>query len=219
MKTILKVFKILSGILLLPFCAGAVMALYKTLLENGIGTVSLTFLLGATAWILIYIFLPTPSIVYVFGHEMTHTLWSFLFGGKLKGMKISKEGGHAITTKSNFLTSLSPYFFPFYTVFLIIIFFIGNIFWNWSEYSFVFHFLLGVTYAFHITLTFHALKTKQTDITGQSYVFSGVIIFLGNVLILITGIALFGKGSGLFHSLTLWLQYTAEIYGYFIGLL
>ena len=50
--------------------------------------------------------------------------------------------------------------------------------------------LLGAAYAFHVTLTFQTLQTRQSDITSQGYLFSGVVIFLGNAGILLFGVPL-----------------------------
>jgi hypothetical protein len=41
-----------------------------------------------------------------------------------------------------------------------------------------------------VTLTFHVLQTQQSDITSQGYLFSAVVIFLGNVCVLLFGIPL-----------------------------
>jgi hypothetical protein len=90
-----------------------------------------------------------------------------------------------IVTKSNFLITLAPYFFPIYVVILVLVFVALGLFWNLRPHLFWFHFLAGAAYAFHVTLTWHALKTHQTDISSSGYFFSAVIIWLGNVLVLL----------------------------------
>ena len=50
--------------------------------------------------------------------------------------------------------------------------------------------MLGAAYAFHITLTWHILQTQQPDITSQGRLFSAVIIFLGNLLVLLLAVPL-----------------------------
>ena len=52
--------------------------------------------------------------IYVVGHELTHVVWSWLFGGKVKKFRASSSGGEVVVTKSNFLVALAPYFFPLY---------------------------------------------------------------------------------------------------------
>jgi hypothetical protein len=95
-----------------------------------------------------------------------------------------------VVSKTNFVIALAPYFFPLYAVFVVIIFMLGSLIWYWRPYMVWFHLLLGAAYAFHVTLTWHILKTRQSDITGQGYLFSGVVIFLGNAAVLLIGIPL-----------------------------
>jgi hypothetical protein len=149
--------------------------------------------------------------VYVVGHELTHVVWSWLFGGKVKKFRASASGGEVIVTKSNFLVALAPYFFPLYAVMLVLIFWVGHLVWDWARWATLFHLLLGAAYAFHVTLTWEILKTRQSDITGQGYLFSGVIIFLGNVLVLLLGIPLLTGQGRLLTVLGWWLEATAAL--------
>jgi hypothetical protein len=71
--------------------------------------------------------------------------------------------------------------------------------------------LLGATYAFHLTLTWHILQIEQTDITSQGYLFSAVVIFLGNVCVLLLGIPLLTNRVGVLTSFTWWLHETGSI--------
>ena len=48
--------------------------------------------------------------------------------------------------------------------------------------------MLGLAYAFHVLLTWHTLHTRQSDLTSQGYLFSAVIIFLGNAGVLLLGL-------------------------------
>lgn len=217
MKFIKKLFKILIAILLLPFCIGSLLALWQVILIGGPATtIWIATLFGAILWILIYLLLPEPTWIYVLGHELTHAIGTWIFGGKLKKIKVTSGGGHVLTTKSNFITSLAPYFFPFYVVLVIIIFSIGNFFFNWSSYILWFYFFIGMMYAFHITLTKDTLKIEQPDIKGEGYVFGTVIILLGNILVLLIGIPLLTNTS-VSYSLNLWLNYSIQIY-HFLGL-
>jgi hypothetical protein len=65
-----------------------------------------------------------------------------------------------------------------------------------------------------VTLTFHTLQTRQSDITSQGYLFSAVIIFLGNVCVLLFGIPLLTAKSGflaeLMKVLGLWCRETGD---------
>ena len=207
-----KWIKFIIAVLLLPVCAGAARALWLVLRAGyGADTVWVPLLAGAACWAVIFLLLPKPMLIYVFGHELTHALWTWLFGGKVKKMKVSSKGGHVVISKTNFVIVLTPYFFPLYAVIVIGVFALGNLIWNWHGYLVWFHLLVGAAYAFHVTLTFHVLQTQQSDITSQGWLFSAVVIFLGNVGVLLFGIPLLTARVGMLNSLGWWAESTGMI--------
>src|SRR5437868_7595755 len=124
--------KMILAILLLPVCAGAAWALWGVLRASGSAdTTWVPALAGAACWCVIYLLLPKPMWIYVFGHELTHALWTWLMGGRVKKFKASSTGGHVIVTKNNFLIALAPYFFPLYAVLVVLVFLAGDWAWNW----------------------------------------------------------------------------------------
>jgi len=204
--------KTVVAVLLLPFCAGAISALWKVLrATGGADTFWVAFLGGAACWLVVFLLLPKPMLVYVFGHELTHALWTWLFGGRVKCFKATAQGGHVVITKTNFLIVLAPYFFPLYVVMLVIVFALGHVAFGWERYLPWFHLLVGAAYSFHITLTWHTLQTRQSDITSQGYLFSGVVIFLGNVAVLLAGLPLLTARVTLLNAMSWWLQETAAV--------
>jgi hypothetical protein len=209
--------KFIIGILLLPACAGAVHALWLVLHETG-GNDRLwvALLAGAGCWLVIYVLMPKPMWVYVFGHELTHVLWTWLFGGSVKKFKTSSSGGHVIVTKSNFIIALAPYFFPFYALLVVAVYAAGNFVWNWKPYLVWFHFFLGAAYAFHITLTWHILKSSQSDITDQGYLFSVVVIFLGNAAVLLAAVPLLTSSISLPTAFSWWAACTVQDTQWFV---
>jgi hypothetical protein len=168
-------------------------------------------LAGAACWIVVYLLLPKPMWVYVFGHELTHALWAWLCGGQVKRFKATSKGGHVIVTKNNFVISLAPYFFPLYALLVVGLFVAGRCFWHWQQYRVWFHLLLGAAYAFHLSLTWHVLKTRQSDITEQGYLFSAVIIFLGNVGVLLVGVPLLAGKPAVWEALEWWAKGSIEV--------
>jgi hypothetical protein len=208
-----KWLKTVIAIVLLPACIGAASALWMVLRRSGSAdTTWVPFLAGAACWVVIYLLLPRPMLIYVFGHELTHAVWTWLCGGRVKKFKTSSSGGHVVITKSNFLIALAPYFFPLYAVLVVGVFVTGHLIWNWQQFLVWFHLLLGAAYAFHVTLTAHVLQTRQSDITSQGYLFSGVIIFLGNIMVLLIGIPLLAAKVDLITALGWWLQGTVQIF-------
>ena len=208
-----KWMKFVIALLLLPVCAGAGRALWLVLRAGyGADTVWVPLLAGAACWVVIFLILPKPMWIYVFGHELTHALWTWLFGGQVKKMKVTSKGGHVHITKTNFVIALAPYFFPLYAVIVIGVFALGNLIWNWHQYRIIFNIFIGAAYAFHITLTFHVLQTEQSDVTSQGYLFSFVVIYLGNVCVLLFGVPLLTARVGILNSLGWWLESTGMIF-------
>jgi len=205
--------KTIIAILLLPVCIGAVSALWMIVTRSGdADTIWVAFLSGAACWVTLYLLLPKPMRVYVFGHELTHALWTWLLGGKVKKFNASATGGHVIVNKSNFAIALAPYFFPLYAILVVLAFLLGHWLWNWQHYLVWFHLLLGAAYAFHLSLTWHILQHSQTDISSQGYLFSAVIIFLGNVAVLLVGLPLLVPSVGVLTALGWWLECTGETF-------
>ena len=200
------------GILLLPVCAGTAQAVWLALSQiGGVERVWLPMLAGAACWIVVFLLLPKPMWVYIFGHELTHAVWTWLFGGSVRGFKAGSEGGHVVSTKSNFLIVLAPYFFPVYAALLTLVFVVCTLFGAWHPaYVPWFHLLLGAAYAFHLTFTWHILRTRQTDITSQGYIFSAAVIFLGNALVLLIGVPLLARHS-LVEALISWLRCNEQV--------
>ena len=209
----LKWCKMIVAFLLLPACFAAASTLWLVVRASGSAdTIWAATVAGAACWLAIYLLLPKPMWVYVFGHELTHALWTWALGGKVKKFKAAASGGHVVVTRSNFLIALAPYFFPLYALLLVVVFLAGHWVWNWRAYSVWFHLLLGAAYAFHLTLTWHILKSSQTDISEQGYLFSAVVIFLGNVLVLLFGIPLLAGKVNLVTALSWWLKGTGEVW-------
>jgi hypothetical protein len=204
--------KTIVAIALLPLCFGAVSTLWMVIKASGnADTIWVATLSGAACWVVIYLLLPKPMWVYVFGHELTHALWTWVMGGRVKKFKATADGGQVIVTKNNFVIALAPYFFPVYAAMVVLVFVAGHVVWGWQRYVVWFHLLLGIAYAFHVTLTIHILKFRQSDITSQGYLFSGVIIFLGNITILLLGIPLLAAKVDVMTAMGWWLERTGEV--------
>jgi hypothetical protein len=200
------------AVLLLPLCAGAVSALFQVIRASGrVDSFWVAFIGGAACWLVVFLLLPKPMLVYVLGHELTHALWTWFFGGRVRRIKATASGGHVVISKSNFLIALAPYFFPLYAALVILVFALGNLFFGWSRHLVWFHLALGAAYAFHLTLTAHILRTRQSDLTSQGYLFSAAVIFLGNVGVLLLGIPLLTGRPPIAAALGWWLQESGAV--------
>jgi hypothetical protein len=215
-----KWVKMVLAILLLPFCAGAVSALVKVLrAAGGADTFWVAFIGGAACWLVVFLLLPKPMLFYVFGHELTHVLWTWVFGGRVKRFKATAKGGHVVVSKTNFLIVLAPYFFPLYVVLVVALFALGHVVFGWGRYLVWFHLLVGAAYAFHVTLTWHILQTRQSDLTSQGYLFSAVVIFLGNISVLLVGLPMLTAQVTVLTALGWWLQQSGAVLQRLAGML
>jgi hypothetical protein len=208
-----KWVKMIIAIALLPICFGAGQALWLVIQHSGSAdTTWVPLLAGAACWIVIYLLLPKPMWIYVLGHELTHAVWGWLFGAEIRKLKVTSSGGHVVITKTNFLIALAPYFFPLYAVIVVAVFAVGRAIWNWNQFLALFDLFLGAAYAFHLTLTAHVLKTRQSDITDQGYLFSAVVIFLGNISVLLLGIPLLAAKVDVGRAFGWWFECTRELF-------
>ena len=183
----MRFLKLLFGILLLPLCVAVTLAIADVLGHaQGKGSMfsveAACLLAGVFIWLLCWFCLPQPVRIYILGHELTHALWAVLFGGRAKHLRVSAKGGSVRVTKSNVLITLAPYFFPFYTILLILLRFVLGFFFDVNPYASVWLFLVGFTWSFHFMFTLQSLTVRQPDIQEHGRVFSYVLIYLLNML-------------------------------------
>ena len=116
-----------------------------------------------------------------FAHELTHLLFALITFNKIEGFSASDNGG-AVTYRgrTNWLTSLSPYFFPIYTVFFIGLSLVIN-----QQYQVYINHLIVISYLFFLLTLFQQFSFSQTDISKSGYVFSCVFLLIMNVLIML----------------------------------
>jgi len=142
------------------------------------------FSLGAVLWLIVFLGLPRPIVLYVFGHELTHALWVLLMGGHVSRFRVGREGGHVVTNRNNFWIALAPYFFPLYSILAIAIYGALSLFLNMQPYGRLLYAIIGATWAFHLTFTCWMIPKNQTDLSDQGTLFSLVVIYLMNLLLL-----------------------------------
>ena len=76
------------------------------------------------------------------------------------------------------------FFIPIYTLLLAPIFMILKSIDIYIPYlSGIFLFLIGMTLAFHFVMTTEILKIQQSDIARSGFIFSMILIFIGNLAI------------------------------------
>jgi hypothetical protein len=182
--------KFVFAIFLLPICAILTQTFFTafaratTTQRLWAGEEFWFFSLGAVLWLIAFFGLPRPLVIYVFGHELTHALWVWLMGGRVSRFRVSREGGHVVTSKANFWIALAPYFFPIYSILAIAIYGALSLFLNMQPYGRLLYAVIGATWAFHFTFTCWMIPKNQTDLSNQGTFFSLVVIYLMNLLLL-----------------------------------
>ncbi len=184
----IRIIKCLVGLILIPAVIAACLALanlIQTLQGGPWNTWSWEvhgLWIGFVLWLLIYAVTPRALRTYVLAHELTHALWAWAMGARIKGIKVGRDGGHVKLSHTNFLITLAPYFFPFYTMVLIALHAVLSIFYDLSQYAPVWMGWIGLTWGFHFTFTIYALRQRQPDIQAHGHIFSYSIITLFNIL-------------------------------------
>jgi hypothetical protein len=182
--------KFIIGLFLLPFCIVITQTFFTAFARATVaqrlwaGEEFWFFALGALLWVIAFFGLPRPILLYVFGHELTHALWVWLMGGRVSRFRVSREGGHIVTSRTNFWIALAPYFFPLYSILAIAVYGMTGLFVNVQPYGRWLYAAIGVTWAFHLTFTCWMIPKNQTDLRDHGTFFSLVIIYLMNLLLL-----------------------------------
>jgi hypothetical protein len=140
-------------------------------------------LFGLFGYLFLHPFMRRNPRTYVIAHELTHAIAVWLCHGWTHSLRIRKNTGYVLSNKDNFFISLSPYFFPFYTVFALILYGAAAAV---TKNSLIFIFLktiLGMTIGFHILFTLEMAVTAQDDFRRYGAFFSRAVIVMMNLLL------------------------------------
>jgi len=157
------------------------------------------FSLGSVLWLIWFcgsvwsLGEPFPLRAYIFGHELSHAVWVWLMGGRVSRLQVRSDGGYILTDKTNWWISLSPYFYPIYSLFLILLYGAVSFFYNvahakvliaWMTPLQILFLALGITWAFHLSFTCWMIPKGQLDRSDHGTFFSLVVIYLMNLVLL-----------------------------------
>ena len=182
--------KFVFALFLLPFCAVLTQTFFTAFARATIAQRLWAaeefwfFSLGVVLWLIAFFGLSRPVVLYVFGHELTHALWVWMMGGRVSRFRVSRDGGHVVTNKNNFVIALAPYFFPLYSILAIVAYGVLSLFYDVRPYGRLLYAIIGVTWAFHFTFTCWMIPKNQTDLSDHGTFFSLVVIYLANLILL-----------------------------------
>lgn len=176
LKVILFVLFIIAGV---GFTLSAAKVL-NVRLEDWRQGARFYWLIGFVSYIPIHFIFRRLIILHVFSHEISHALWSVLFGGKVSEIYVSRnQGGYATYTKGNFIVTLAPYFFPLYSIFFLIIWFLAaDGYKPWLTAA------IGFSMCFHVMLTIYSIRLGQPDLKSSGVLFSISFIYVMNCVIM-----------------------------------
>ncbi len=177
------------GLLLLPVCVvvshvlwGLLQAAARTESAVFLPLPALALLAGFVLWLALFMLFPRPVRSYILAHELTHALWGLLMGASIARIRVKADHGSVVLSKTNFLITLAPYFFPLYTVLVIGLYYLLVLFYPVERFHLFWLGLVGLTWGFHLTFTVSALLQHQSDIRDQGHLFAYAVIYLANVL-------------------------------------
>jgi len=180
-----NLIKFTTGLLLWPLVLAAFRAFLTQLgaFTNYKGGVQYYFFGGFLSYLTFQLVFFKPMRTYVFGHELTHALWSLMFGGRVKDFTVKATSGKVVLTKTNFLINLAPYFFPIYTFIVVIIYTVLRSFDLDQQFFIYIIIALGFTFSFHIALLIYAFSLGQSDVKKTGRVFSLTLVALFNIIV------------------------------------
>jgi len=130
--------------------------------------------------------------LYVFGHELTHWAVAVLFRRKTSNIRLRLRSGSVDVDRPNIWIILAPYFIPFYMVLILgfygLLLFCFRDLSLWTETTMAI--CIGVTYAYHLVLTFIAISNGQQDLKINGVVFSLSLILALNLIFVYLGLML-----------------------------
>ena len=156
--------------------------------SSGFSVESIALFIGLLSFLVFWRLLPDLSRVYVLGHELTHAIWGLAFGAKVSNLKVRSRGGSVTLTKTNVWITLSPYFFPFWTLVVVLLALLvrGIIHFAAPEASFslswLWMFAVGFTWCFHACFSIRSLMQTQPDVQEYGRFFSWTLILACNIV-------------------------------------
>jgi len=130
-----------------------------------------------------------------FTHEFNHAFFTLILFGEISSFWSTPRKGGRITHRDGFtgfrriIRRLSPYFFPIYTVFILLL----HSFFRYEVWRFV-EFTMGFSYSFHLLCFAKDLSPQQSDFKKEGIFFSYLFILSMNIFFF--GLVLLDVGNG-----------------------
>lgn len=119
----------------------------------------------------------------IIAHELTHTFFAYLTLHKAGRIRLNPDGsGGSMLLKGygNWLISLSPYFFPLFAFFYMLIM---SPLAEATDEHLLLYAILGYFLAYYWSTVLSQVHVGQTDIIEEGYVFSAIVIVSANMFV------------------------------------
>ncbi|MCX7825858.1 MAG: hypothetical protein N2689_09905, partial [Verrucomicrobiae bacterium] len=192
----MKPLKFVIALALLVPCVALTLTLWRVaaalvcVRESLAATSFLWLALGSGSWLATLAWLSPSARAYIIGHELTHAVWTLLMLGRVRNFRAGTTSGEVIVSRSNWLVTLAPYFFPLYTLLAIGLFHLASLWGDVRPFAPLLFYVVGFTWTFHATYTLAALRRSQADLRRHGWLFSVVVIYGMNILVVLLLIVL-----------------------------
>ena len=161
------IIKFVLGVCLLPFVYSATVAFLSELgaLEK---TVNHYFFGGIIGFLIIYLFIYEPTIIYNKGQKILEMVFRFFTP----------------------LVKVAPYLLPIYTIILFIIYLVYSLISKPTGVIRYFVLLFGFSIGSHLIFSAKSLRVRQSDFLKANYIFGFSFIYIINLAIIAFGFSL-----------------------------
>ncbi|MCL1856711.1 MAG: hypothetical protein FWF84_03600 [Kiritimatiellaeota bacterium] len=183
------------ALLLWPAVVGVAMALWHGIVFMrsgrtlfGLNADVAAFFVGLMLYAVTFAAVPRSSKLYVWGHELTHALFGLFCGASVGKIRVKRDSGSVMLSRTNVLILLAPYFFPFYAMLPILVIGVTACFVPLGGFRPWLVGLIGFAWGFHLCFTVSSLLQGQTDVSRCGRLFSYTLIVLLNLIVLSLGL-------------------------------
>lgn len=155
---IFDILKLIFGLCLLPFVYSTTVSFLNQVTYIDV-PLQESLWAGAVTFLLVYLFVWEPAVVYEKGHKLLEIVFSFFQP----------------------LVKVAPYLLPIYTIVIFILYLFLSIFirdkW-FIEYTM---FLFGLSTALHLVFAARSIRSKKGDLLKSNYIFGFSFMYIVNL--------------------------------------
>jgi hypothetical protein len=183
------IIKFILGLFLLPMVYAATRSFLHelSLIES---VLQRSFWLGVVTFVITYLFVYEPAIIYRKGHRLVEIIFSFFAP----------------------LVKVAPFLLPVYTVIIFVLYLFASLFVKSPELMRNFLSLFGFSAALHLVFSAKSMRAKQGDFFKANYIFGFSFIYLLNITLIAVCLNLIFDKFSLVNFMNMTFKLTHNIY-------